>query len=293
MDTTATSASQADAVAQAVEALTAAAKGPGDFAEIACRVVTTVAANVGGIDELLARRPGSWEAAYVRDMVTSTAGEDPDDLMRWRTAPVRLVLDVLEDLHLEDLYDEALDVYGEQERAAADALIDDVITDDEQARAEKLSERAPTLLAAEGGGNPDSLKIAREEAFAIIDRVMDRGREAGHPQFVAMEAARRRYEAVEELWKRDHADYAEAFTQTVRRLIAKRGGDIPIEVVQLDPATSEDAPERDALAAALYEAARKATPLPMTGAVPDWTPGATVAHLRETRRTYLDRTADK
>lgn len=60
-------------VDEAIAALTAAARQtrvrgggtehatvePVDFGEIACHVITTVAANVGGIDEMLAGRPGS------------------------------------------------------------------------------------------------------------------------------------------------------------------------------------------------------------------------------------------
>jgi hypothetical protein len=54
-------------IAVAVAALTAAARTrrtslggqsrPVDFGEIACQVITTVAANVGGVEELLAGRP--------------------------------------------------------------------------------------------------------------------------------------------------------------------------------------------------------------------------------------------
>lgn len=42
---------------------------PVDFAEIACHVLTAVAANVGSVEDLLAGRPGSWEADLVRQIV--------------------------------------------------------------------------------------------------------------------------------------------------------------------------------------------------------------------------------
>lgn len=91
-----------DLIGDAIAALTAAALGtrtigmgtpnersePVDFGEIACHVLTAVAANVGGVEELLAGRPGSWEAGYVRQMVLSTAGESAEELLRWRTLPV-------------------------------------------------------------------------------------------------------------------------------------------------------------------------------------------------------------
>jgi hypothetical protein len=95
-------------MAEAVTALTAAARQGYDAGEIICHVVTTVAANLGSTDMLLAARPGSWEADCVRNMVDSTAG---DHLLSWRTAPVHLLLDpqvALGDLGLEDLYDDAV-----------------------------------------------------------------------------------------------------------------------------------------------------------------------------------------
>ena len=93
--------STTEQVGDAIAAMTAAARGtrtigtgtpyehtePIDFAEIACHVLTAVAANVGGVEELLAGRPGSWEADYVRQIVHSTAGDRPDDLALWRTEP--------------------------------------------------------------------------------------------------------------------------------------------------------------------------------------------------------------
>ena len=95
-DTMTTPEQSPDPITQAITALTAAARRtrvrgagtehaqvePVDFAEIACHVLTTVAANVGGVEALLAGRPGSWEADYVRQIVHR------------RTEPVRLVLDV-------------------------------------------------------------------------------------------------------------------------------------------------------------------------------------------------------
>lgn len=93
--------SKPDLIGDAIAALTAAARGtrtigagtpyehtePVDFGEIACQVLTAVAANVGGVEELLAGRPGSWEADYVRQIVHSTAGDRPEDLAPWRTEP--------------------------------------------------------------------------------------------------------------------------------------------------------------------------------------------------------------
>ena len=115
-----------DPIADAIAALTAAARRertigagtpnehtePVDFGEIACHVITAVAANVGGVEVLLSGRPGSWEADYVRQIVQSTAGDDDTELMRYRTEPVRIevdVEDVFYDFGLTDLYERDVD----------------------------------------------------------------------------------------------------------------------------------------------------------------------------------------
>lgn len=78
-----------------------------DFGEVVAISVTAAAANLGSVDALLAGRPGSWEADYVRQIVGSSA---PDDQLHlYRTEPVRLILDpksVFEDLGLQDLFEE-------------------------------------------------------------------------------------------------------------------------------------------------------------------------------------------
>lgn len=97
-----------DPVGDAIAALTEAARGaqtvgagtshehsePVDFGEIACHVLTAVAANVGSVERLLSGRPGSWEADYVRQIVLSTAGDSAEELRRWRTEPVALASDL-------------------------------------------------------------------------------------------------------------------------------------------------------------------------------------------------------
>lgn len=50
------------------------------------------AANIGGIDAILAGRPGSWEAGVVRDALNAAVGHDEWDLWRHRTEPVDVVV---------------------------------------------------------------------------------------------------------------------------------------------------------------------------------------------------------
>ena len=95
---------------EAVRVLTEAARTSSDFAEFLTHAAAGAAANIGSIDALLAERPGSWEAHYVRDMLTATVGDDEQYLIEHRTEPlvVRVhVDDILNDLSLWARYDEA------------------------------------------------------------------------------------------------------------------------------------------------------------------------------------------
>ena len=136
--------------------------GP-DAAEVICTVVAAAAANLGGVEVLLAGRPGSWEADRVRGMVASTAGVDDDGLWRFRTEPVRLVLDVeaefdrfgLTGLFLDD-YDEVSAVYS-------------------------------------AGELDEDTERATDRLLEVLDRLFDddlRAYRAGYAQVVAVELAR-------------------------------------------------------------------------------------------------------
>ena len=83
---------------------------PADWAEFITLAVAGAVANVGSVEKALEGRPGSWEAEAVRSMMLSTVGEDPAELLRHRTEPLRIVLrpaEVLSDLGYAALYDES------------------------------------------------------------------------------------------------------------------------------------------------------------------------------------------
>lgn len=114
-------------LSEAVRVLTEAARGTvsrtlregeaprdeqADFADFLTLAVAGAAANMGGIEALLAGRPGSWEADHVRDMLTSTVSEDERYLWRHRTEPLRYtvnVVDLMSDLGQSELYEDAQD----------------------------------------------------------------------------------------------------------------------------------------------------------------------------------------
>ena len=111
--TTTPESSLADDVARAVEALTSAARRTYttptgeeryDFGESLTGVLTAVAANIGGVETLLAGRPGSWEAEGVRQLLVSALGEDESHLLEHRTEPVTLTLYVDELLVDQDVW---------------------------------------------------------------------------------------------------------------------------------------------------------------------------------------------
>ncbi|CAM5540228.1 hypothetical protein [Leifsonia shinshuensis] len=231
-----------DPVADAIAALTAAARQtrvrgagtdqatvePVDFGEIACHVITRVAANLGGVDALLAGRPGSWEADYVRQIVQSTAGDDPDELLRWRTEPVRLPFDVE-----DEFYDFGLgDLYDQDRDSAADATFVEGLSDDQAAAAE-----------------------------SIVD-------------------------AIEALWEQDKVAYTAAYLAAARRYLTDRGATVDVE---LAAPIAGAAATWDDLTDQMQQYARSHTPLPATGAIPDYSDGTPADALRRAGLAYIDR----
>lgn len=63
-----------------------------DFADFIAGALTAVAANVGGREELLAGRSGSWEADLVRQLIAGTAGYENEHLWPYRTHPLTMTL---------------------------------------------------------------------------------------------------------------------------------------------------------------------------------------------------------
>ncbi len=85
-----------DPAVDAVRSLTDAARQtrlrsgalePADFAGTAAAVLASVAANVGGVEQLLAGRPGSWEADLIRQLVTGTTPPGQEDTDRVPDGP--------------------------------------------------------------------------------------------------------------------------------------------------------------------------------------------------------------
>jgi hypothetical protein len=166
----------------AVRVLTEAARSTSDFAEFVTLAVAGAAANIGGIEQALAGRPGSWEAHYVREMLTSTVGCDEQYLHEHRTQPlvVRVhVDDILHDLGWWALYEEAHDELNRRERAICarhdrDEPIEDYDADDQAALDEleqlrnRLDRQREAEWASYGNAFRDNLRRAAAELVPIL-----------------------------------------------------------------------------------------------------------------------------
>lgn len=83
-----------------------------DWAEFVCHALAAAAANAGGVDAVLAGRPGSWEAGVVRDVLTATVGDDEWALWQHRTTPLEVVIrpeKILDELGSSWFRDEGVD----------------------------------------------------------------------------------------------------------------------------------------------------------------------------------------
>lgn len=304
-----------DPIASAIAALTTAARRrrtigastldehtePVDFGEIACHVITSVAANIGGVGELLSGRPGSWEAEYVRQIVRSTTGDDERELMRHRTEPLRLVVDVeaeLSDLGIFELYEEASEELARRVEDARDGLIRKVATPAEQARLADIEAVITEWgLAIQGEARRARAVHLRDEWESIVQSVRGRAEQAGDPLYAALAAAEAADRQLEVLWEQDQAAYREAYAAAVRQRLNEKEISAKVEVVDILAAyldAARDQSQRQiyfesALVDELNTHARKAAALPMTGQAPDWSDGMPADALRRAGLTYLER----
>lgn len=83
---------------------------PDDWAEFVSQALAGAAANAGGVETVLAGRPGSWEADFTRQLLTGTVGHDGEYLWEHRTEPVTVTLyvdELVDDTEARKPYDDA------------------------------------------------------------------------------------------------------------------------------------------------------------------------------------------
>jgi hypothetical protein len=245
---------------------------PADWAEFVTLAVAGAAANIGSTEKALQGRPGSWEADAVRSMLLSTVGEDPAELLRHRTEPVRVVLrpaEILSDLRYASLYDESRqNLRAEQDRHVWRYRLG------EDRTWSPLDPGAPDWA--------DALDVPASQVE--IDQALCPGTVVTVPRSADDEAA---YDvladqeaALEDMqYEDDPRAYGEALTTAVLAEAGRRYPGITVETtVDIDERTwPEDslywAPEDQLVAAAVDR-----TPLPWSGIAPaDYPPGQSVA----------------
>lgn len=135
-----------------------------DFADFLARALASTAANVGGPDQLLAGRAGSWEADIVRSLLLGTLGDDAGDWIQSRTEPLVVPLNVselIEDGQHPGLLglDGALDARDERHLGTADnddayeVEIDEIAdryTDEYRRYGERFSEAVTAAVKGDG-----------------------------------------------------------------------------------------------------------------------------------------------
>jgi transcriptional regulator with XRE-family HTH domain len=218
---------------------------PIDWAEFVTHALAGAAANIGGTEQILAGRPGSWEAERVRQTLQSTVGVDDEYLMEHRTEPV--TIDLWVESILRDSTDTTYDDYRDAEleltrREEAIPEPDDLppgpfSPDDARIAAVdwiSVDEKGYLVVAAKPGWGDDPADIAlltelHEEAQASAPPY--RPATAGE---IAYDEA---HEAISALWdalaaqeRREYTEYATNLTAAVQSRLAALELPTPVTV---------------------------------------------------------------
>ncbi len=226
---------------------------PSDWAEFVALAVAGAAANVGGTEQALAGRPGSWEADAVRSLLAGTVGVDDEHLLVHRREPLVITVDVeqiLADAGVEARYSRAASVLDAQDRQRhaerADRVSGLCWTYERDATGGWVcpDPEAPTFTvqawradcAADG---MTAAQIARAEEW-ITDpqgvgyRLVIAKDDTARTQLLELERAQDEepdlVEALERQRLGEYAGYAEALTATILAAAAQRYPHLPVRV---------------------------------------------------------------
>ena len=119
-----------------------------DWAEFVTMALAGAAANFGGVEAILAGRPGSWEADGVYQLLASTVGHEQQYLWEHRTEPLMIdvyVDEILADTGVWTRYDDAQqEIYRRYQALGlivpAGAVTWDPLTDEQEAQLDALAE---------------------------------------------------------------------------------------------------------------------------------------------------------
>lgn len=218
---------------------------PIDWAEFVTHALAGAAANIGGTEQILAGRPGSWEAERVRQTLQSTVGADDEHLLEHRTEPVVIdlwvesILDRTNDTTYDD-YRSAETVLAEREKAIP--LPDDLppgpfSADDPRIAAVdwiSVDDNGYLVVQSKPGWGDDPAEIA------LLTELQDEARASAPPNRaptageVAYDEA---HEAATALWgallaqeRREYTDYAEQLAAAIRARHAALNLPVPVTV---------------------------------------------------------------
>lgn len=188
-----------------------------DHAETIAGVLAGVAANLGGIAEVLAGRSGSWEAPLIADLLYGTLGGEEEALPRFRTRPIGLSCDPEFEL------DWRTDRQWSATWDAHHALLEDAVG---------LAHRA---AVAQNAGEPVIVPEARRQRCAHTFGRYDQGTPESEEIRAILDDLRAEYE-----WLLAHApEYADAVRAREEAVALQRAQEDDFAQAVLDAATAE------------------------------------------------------
>lgn len=198
-----------------------------DWAEFVTHALAGAAANVGGTEQILAGRPGSWEAGRIRDALQSTVGINDENLWQYRTDPLVVtlyaedILDTLQDPVLEQ-YEQARQELERRYQALMETYASDrpvynigALTD---AEAADLKAQMQEYQRRSDAGELTADERAEDEAFRGVETLM---------------------EQLEVQYNTELQNYCAALTEAVRTELQTLCNSVPC-VVTITPARPTD-----------------------------------------------------
>ena len=237
---------------------------PIDWAEFVTQALAGAAANIGSTEQILAGRPGSWEAERVRQTLQSTVGADDEYLLQHRTEPV--VIDLWVDSILRDINDSTYDDYRDAELELASRA--EAIPDPDDLPPGPFAPDDPRIVAVDWISVDDNgYLVVQPKAgwgddpadIALLTELTNEAQNSRPPTAgeIAYDEA---HEAIADLSdvlaaqeRREHSDYAERLTLAVQSRLAALNLPSPVTVnITVAPDGDHSSADLDDHAAAIY-----------------------------------------
>ncbi|MBF6060481.1 hypothetical protein IU500_06785 [Nocardia terpenica] len=230
-----------------------------DFGDFLGSVLTTVAANVGGVGRLVAARSGSWEATHIQSLAGGELA-DAEQLAPYRTAPVVVPLNIAAAIERMGRCESYRLTAEEAEGAVREWAIDAGVSVAEYRRRNgvpTVGSRWIPLIAKTYIDELDEIDVRYGEAV-----------ESGADLDRAQAEYDREADALNRKWERRYRLYADSFGSFVRWKAAQIGLDMKLVQLKVvtNPAALSGVPQNpslcggDDIVATLWETAFEKTP---------------------------------